>query len=106
MLTLVFHERELQSLDSRLHWFCERRDDVHNDSSSLPHESKSTNSELADGSRHELAIDCLMLFAYDTPDLASFVKFLQQGIDRQLGKCDQCILRYYVAKRQLLEKLR
>ena len=98
---------ELQHVDVGTHWFCDRNDHVPQDvGQSEARERKPTDIELSIVKRQELIIDCLQLFAYDSPEIEPQKNFLARGIDRQLGKCDVCIVEYYKVKRRLMEKLR
>lgn len=56
--------------------------------------------------RRRLVTDCLQLYGYDGEDVLPHQKYLEKQIDRQLGKCDTCIVEYYKAKHQAMEALR
>lgn len=100
--------RDLRSLPSELHWFCQT---FHDDS---PHTSvdgglrtDQQNRLLKDVDRRRLAvIDCLQLFGYDGDEAIPHQEYLVQALDRQLGKCDACITEYYKAKRRMVDRLR
>ena len=105
---MCFRFRELQRLDERLHWFCERQDAVPlaDPTNGLEQEDrKPSKIEASVESRREQVVQCLQLFAYDSPELVSHKAILGRNIDRQLGKCDVCIVEYYKGKRSLIEKL-
>ena len=51
-------------------------------------------------------LDCLQLFAYDSPDAGPPKELLSQGIDRQMSRCDVCIVEYYRLKKKMMEDLR
>ena len=97
---------ELQHVDAGTHWFCDRNDSAPQPlRRSEPHEHKPSDIELSTVKRQNLIIDCLQLFAYDSPEIEPQKNFLAKGIDHHLGKCDVCIVEYYKVKRKLMEKL-
>ncbi len=61
---------------------------------------------LTIGDRRRLVTDCLPLFAYGGVEVLPHQDYLKQQIDRQLGKCDLCILEYYKAKHRAIQSLR
>ncbi|KAL8741760.1 MAG: hypothetical protein Q9190_005673, partial [Brigantiaea leucoxantha] len=103
---------ELKSLPPELHWFCPRSDrfSQHTDNTTYKeHESVKVESSITSNVEHRrgLVNECLQLFAYDdSTDLVPFQDYLVNQIDRQLGKCEICILEYYRSKRQMIEDLR
>lgn len=99
--------RELQNLDINVHWFCDRKDDAtqqHGRSTTEDHKPSALEFSLT--ARHDLVLDCLHIFAYDSPDIDPQKSFLAQSIDRHLGRCDTCIIEYYKVKHRLMDKLR
>lgn len=50
--------------------------------------------------------ECFMIFAFDDSSARPLREFLKSGLDRQLGKCDGCIVGYYKLKKKLIKKLR
>ena len=56
--------------------------------------------------RRRLVTDSLQLFAYNGVDVLPHQAYLKQQIDRQLGKCDICILEYHKAKYRAIQSLR
>ena len=96
--------RELQSLPSELHWFCE--DWTSNDG--FPSSSPNVKLEHPLGNdvslRRSQAADCLTLYSYD--DAHAYQEQLGAALDLQLGRCDVCIEEYYRAKLRLVERLR
>lgn len=56
--------------------------------------------------RRRLVTDSLQLFAYNGVDVLPHQAYLKQQIDRQLGKCDVCILEYHKAKYRAIQSLR
>lgn len=56
--------------------------------------------------RKKLVTDSLQLYAYDGEDVLPHQEYLQEQIDRQLGKCDLCIVQYYRARLEAMESLR
>jgi len=101
------HVRELQDLDTSVHWFCDRKDNTTQyHGSTVPEDHKPSALELSLTARHDLVLDCLHIFAYDSPDIEPQKSFLAHSIDRHLGKCDVCIIEYYKVKHKLMHKLR
>lgn len=56
--------------------------------------------------RQRLVTDSLQLFAYNGEDVLPYQEYLKHQIDRQLGKCDTCIVQYYKAKHRAIQSLR
>lgn len=56
--------------------------------------------------RRRLVTDSLQLFAYNGVDVLPHQAYLKEQIDRQLGKCDICILEYHKAKYRAIQSLR
>lgn len=56
--------------------------------------------------RRKLVTDSLQLFAYNGVDVLPHQAYLTQQIDKQLGKCDVCILEYHKAKYRAIQSLR
>lgn len=56
--------------------------------------------------RRKLVTDSLQLFAYNGVDVLPHQAYLKQQIDKQLGKCDVCILEYHKAKYRAIQSLR
>ena len=101
--------RQLQRLNPLLHWFCNRSDvppDAESRNGSEPEEHKPTEIDWSTNARRELVLETLLLFSYDGTEIVAQKEFLKRSIDRQLGKCDVCIIEYYKAKRRLIAKLR
>ena len=48
----------------------------------------------------------LQIYAYDGEDVISHQEYLKEQINRQLGKCDLCIVHYYKARLEAMESLR
>ncbi|KAI4163578.1 MAG: hypothetical protein LQ342_002850 [Letrouitia transgressa] len=103
---------ELKSLPSGLHWFCSRYDaprqrpidPTHEDDKPVKAEDSITDDVEY---RRALVNESLQLFGYeDSADLVPYKDYLTRQIDRQLGKCDICILEYYKSKRRMIEELR
>ena len=108
-LTQIHSSRELQQLDPGLHWFCDRRNvtaHTNGHTQSEIEERKPLLEDLSTDVRITSAINCLRIFAWDGPEVAAAKEFLIGNIDKQLGKCDLCIVGYYKAKRGLLASLR
>lgn len=105
--------RELRNLPLELHWFCQSHDVPRVTSGSQsPSEEDGVHFKIEDPDgekllyRRRLVTDCLQLYGYDGEDVLPHQKYLEQQIDRQLGKCDTCIVEYYKAKHQSMEALR
>ena len=105
---LIFSvNRDLQDLDASVHWFCDRKDGPSQQRrSSAPDDPGPSALELSVRARHALVLDCLHIFAYDSPDIEPQKTFLALTIDRHLGNCDVCIIEYYKVKHKLMDKLR
>lgn len=106
--------RELKRLPSELHWFCQSDDGLpHTGQAGGPSAKENPTPVKADDStsesveyRQRLVTDCLQLFAYNGEDVVPYQEYLKQQIDRQLGKCDTCIVQYYKAKHRAIQSLR
>ncbi|KAL9041173.1 MAG: hypothetical protein Q9214_004200, partial [Letrouitia sp. 1 TL-2023] len=103
---------ELKSLPPGLHWFCSRSDaprqrpidPTHEDDKPVKAEDSITDDVEY---RQTLVNESLQLFGYeDSTDLVPYKDYLTRQIDRQLGRCDICILEYYKSKRRMIEELR
>lgn len=100
-------------MPSQLHWFCESYDgSTRTEQASNPTAGDLTPIKLEDTNnesveyRRNLVTDCLQLFAYNGEDVLPHQEYLKQRIDRQLGKCDVCIVQYYKAKHRAIQALR
>ena len=47
-----------------------------------------------------------MIFAFEDTSAKRYRDFLRDGLDRQLGRCDSCVVGYYKLKKRLIKKLR
>lgn len=84
-----------------LHWFC----DTYASSAQDPPRIKSEHPSEEDLElRREQLCNCLQLFAYD--DALQFQDDLARDLDRQLSRCDLCIIGYYKSRQHLIERLR
>lgn len=100
--------RNLKSLPLDLHWFCQTS---HDDS---PHTSADSGLRSDEqirlindvDHRRSTVIECLQLFGYDGDEAIPHQESLVEALDRQLGKCDACIIEYYKAKRRMVDRLR
>lgn len=102
LLTLPNRCRELKSLPSGLHWFCDKNEDTPEAPRVKSENPIGQNLEL----RQEQAGDCLRLFAYDGEEALPYQEALATGIDRQLSRCDLCVVGYYQSRQKLIEQLR
>ena len=105
--------RELQRLDDDVHWFCDRKDATKTSRSKRCVSGSEEDSQQSDmrlktdsETRCLLVFDCLQLFAYENSELDPQKGFLAASIDRQLSKCEECVMIYYKRKRSNMEKLR
>ena len=105
-LTISRNVRDLQQLQTSIHWFCDRRDGVLNHNPTGLGDPKPSEIETSAIYRRAIILESLKLFAYDSPEIVPQKNVLAEGIDRHLGKCDICIVEYYKLKRRLVEKLR
>ena len=71
-------------------------------------ESIKTETSTAEGTEvlRELLYDCFQMFAYQSEDVVPHQIFLGQEVDKQLARCDLCIIEYYRFKHWVMEKLR
>lgn len=113
LLALTKLLRELTHLPPQLHWFCKSHDGTtYTDQASDPAAGDHTPIKIEDSKdeeveyRRSLVTDCLQLFAYDGEDVLPHQEYLKQHVDRQLGKCDTCIVEYYKAKHRAVQALR
>ena len=93
-------ERELLKLSSSTHWFCAKTDGQATDSRSSSAQDVTSNLRF----RQDQAAHCLTLYAYD--DALKYQEAYARAVDKQLERCDDCIVEYYKAKQRLLEGLR
>jgi hypothetical protein len=81
--------------------------DPDEDEDSLPSVVKVGNSSKEEvAHRAKLVTDSLQLFGFDGEDVIVHQEHLRDQIDRQLGKCDLCIVQYYKARLDAMESLR
>ena len=106
VLILLFPSRSLQQLQASTHWFCDRGKGVLNHNAPGLDNRKCSEIETSAIYRRSIILESLKLFAYDSPEIAPQKNALARGIDRNLEKCDVCIVEYYKLKRRLIEKLR
>ena len=106
VLILSFTSRSLQQLQANIHWFCDREDGILNHNTTGLNNRKTSETEISSLYRRSIILESLKLFAYDSPEIAPQKNALARGIDRNLEKCDVCIVEYYKLKRRLIEKLR
>lgn len=109
MIQLIF-QRELRLLPTEQHWFCPSYDLIddsdgdHDPLASVVKVEASSEEDLT--YRRKLVTDSLQLYAYDGEDVLPHQEYLKAQIDRQLGKCDLCIVQYYKARLEAMESLR
>lgn len=94
-----------------MHWFCPANDTATIDKVLV----KSEDSEIWRDDVEAFATDyrcrrkgfsdCLDFFAYDGDNVVQILEFLKKGIDRNLGRCDQCIVKYHKTKNHWLENI-
>ena len=108
---LTFH-RAFEYLAPEIHWFCSR-----NTSDTLIEDALINSAEVdiwrddveaiaADFPRRQKAFtDCLEFYAYDGDDVIRVLDFLKKEVERNLERCDQCIVGYYKLKTQWLEHI-
>lgn len=89
--------RQLLDLAPQQHWFCGATDS--SDDAVQP--EPVPREQLA-----QLVQPCFQLFAYDTAEAEQHKGRLIEGIDRQLGKCAECILNYYQLRENCMDLLR
>lgn len=93
--------RELECLPSEVHWFCDAHATSTKDSVRIKSEHPiGENLEL----RRQQACDTLRLFSYDDASIQQ--DKLVENLDKQLSKCDYCIVGYYMSKQRSVETLR
>ena len=105
-MLIEISRRELEALPPELHWFCplgKRESENTADETKI---TASDKSPLEIDRRRESAIQVLLLFGYDGEDVIPHQRRLTSQIDRQLGRCDSCLVEYYRAKRGMIERLR
>lgn len=56
--------------------------------------------------RAKLVTDSLQLFGFDGEEAIPHQEYLRDQIERQLGKCDLCVVQYYKARLDAMESLR
>lgn len=49
---------------------------------------------------------CLRVFSYDSDDADPYKEKVKLGVDRNVSRCDACIVGYYQAKHRWMEELR
>ncbi|MCJ1311256.1 DEAD-box type RNA helicase [Agyrium rufum] len=96
---------QLQSLQPIVHWFCDIEDApqlIDLDSSAQKHTGLATSTT----DRRQAVFDCFQIFSFEGGDVEPLQNFLSDGIDRNLGRCDMCVVEYYRHRRGLLSKLK
>ena len=59
-----------------------------------------------DEHRKRDAVQCLQILGFDGPDAILWHSKLKQKYDRQLGRCEKCILEYHRGRQAFVEELR
>ena len=87
-----------------LHWFCPLSSPTTppDDEQPIKIEDPEDNIEH----RRGIVINCLQLLGYDGEEALVHQEYLKQAVDRQLGRCDACIVQYYKSKRRKMDMLR
>ena len=95
-----------------MHWFCPANDAASTIDNVL---IKSEDSEVWRNDvetvgtnfkyRQKAFADCLEFYAYDGENVIQILDFLKRGIERNLGRCDQCIVEYYKLKGRWIEQI-
>lgn len=49
--------------------------------------------------------ECLDFYAYEGGEAVQFQDFLKKEVDRNLERCDQCIVEYYKVKNRWIEQV-
>ncbi|KAL9608472.1 MAG: hypothetical protein Q9167_006704 [Letrouitia subvulpina] len=112
MTELLSKLHELKSLPQELHWFCSLSDTPRQHPIDPTQEKddpvKAEDSITDDVEYRQILVnESLQLFGYeDSTDLVPYKNYLTHQIDKQLGRCDICILEYYKSKRRMIEELR
>ena len=88
------------SLPTEVHWFCDRHEGSNKDSTHIASEG----GDQEPNNTSEDAICCLEIYAYD--DAQKFQDPYSRGLDKQLERCDACILGYYNLRRKFNERLK
>ena len=98
---------ELHALEPSVHWFCDGPDgskptfDVDDDDGEDEKKNKYVLSTVA---RRDAAIESLQIFTYDQVE-AQADGFVAE-IDRQLGRCERCIVEYYKGRKRQVTGLK
>lgn len=93
-----------------MHWFCPTNDTVVTvdnllvklEDSEVRHNGVEA-FEADHRCRQKAFNECLEFFAYDGDDVHPILDFFKREIERNLGRCDRCIVGYYKTKILWLE---
>ena len=87
-----------------MHWFCDGPKGSEPTFDVDAEDQKKNKYVLSTVERRDAAIECLQIFTYDQVDTQAdgFVA----DIDRQLGRCERCIVEYYKGRQRQLAGLR
>ena len=105
--------RELQQLPLKLHLLCPRQseedfssyDEAPSDSD-IKNDPEDVLKISQARARRGKFIASLQLLAYDGQESVQYQRYIWERLDDALGKCELCIREYYVAKLDLLARLR
>ena len=94
--------RQFLDLPADIHWFCDNEGPA-----SLYHEHTGPESPpkiIADLQfRQDEAVSCLTLYSYS--DAAKYQQAFAEALDKQLARCDVCIVENYRARQRFIDKL-
>ena len=99
-------DSELHALDSTIHWFCDGPDGSKTGVDLDAEDRKKSRYELSTTERRDAAIESLQLFTYEVHQIESQASGFVADIDRQLGRCERCIVEYYKGRQRQLAALK
>lgn len=104
--------RAFEHLAPQTHWFCPANDNVDTFDNVLV---KSEGQDLWQNAAQDLGKnhltrqkafrECLDFYAYEGEEAVQFQDFLKKEVERNVGRCDQCIVEYYKLKNGWLEQI-
>ena len=91
----------LECLPPDTHWFCSRTGgQLEYDQVEIKQEEPEFDRSSASSLKERLDAFCIYLYiySYDGDDSLSYTKSLESHIERNLARCDACIIGYYQTK--------
>lgn len=102
----------LQYLAPEIHWFCPANDDADTfDSVPIKSEDPAPWEHNAEDftknhlTRQDAFKRCFEFYAYDGGEAVRFQEILENGVKRNLARCDHCIVEYYRLQNRYIEHI-